>query len=197
MALPFPRGRTSQQRVSWRRLLGVGLLAAALAGLSGLAIERWWFGSSDAAAAARVESLVRREFDGMTAALTAVASRIASDPAARDQAARPETARALFDLVANARLASPRPDDIAVTVYDAVQSEARAWSGRPSDIPSDRVVGPQQLFLTRTALGLRLVLVQPIVGIEGDTNGSRRGAGGAADRLSRAPAGAALAPAAD
>jgi signal transduction histidine kinase len=178
-------------------LLGVGLVAAALAGLSGLAIERWWFGSSDAAAAARVESLVRREFDGMTAALTAVASRIASDPAARDQAARPETARALFDLVANARLASPRPDDIAVTVYDAVQSEARAWSGRPSDIPSDRVVGPQQLFLTRTALGLRLVLVQPIVGTEGDTNGSRLGAVGAEHVLSRAPAGAAIAPAED
>ncbi len=49
--------------------------------------------------------------------------------------------------------ASPRPDDIAVTVYDAVQSEARAWSGRPSDIPADRVVGPQQLF--RDAHGAR------------------------------------------
>jgi signal transduction histidine kinase len=177
-------------------LLGAGLLAAALTGLSGLAVERWWLGSTDAAAAARVESLVRREFDGMTAALTAVATRIASDPAARDQAAQLETARALFELVANARLASPHPDDIAVTVYDAVRSEASAWSGRPSDIPPDRVVGPQQLFLTRTALGLRLVLVQPIVGTEGDTNG-RLGAVGAEHVLSRAPAGAAIAAADD
>ena len=46
-----------------------GLTAAALAGLAGVALERWWLGPTDATAAARVESLVRREFGGMIAAL--------------------------------------------------------------------------------------------------------------------------------
>ncbi len=171
MALPFParpprpitRARPVLQQVSWRRLLPAGLTAAALAGLAGVVLERWWLGPTDATAAARVESLVRREFDGMTAALAEVATahcrairRRASWPTVPEAAPRP------LRPGGHARASSPHPDDIAVTVYDAVRGEARAWSGRPSDIPPDRIVGPQDLFVTRTALGLRLVHVQPI-----------------------------------
>ena len=136
MALPFPgdrpghtRARTVQQQVSGRGLRTAGLIAAALAGLAGMVFERWWLGSTDATAAARVEALVRREFDGMTAALAQVATAIAAHPSARELAAVPEATPALFDLVATARASSPRPGDIAVTVYDAVRGEARAWSG--------------------------------------------------------------------
>ena len=195
MPLPFPsdrprfsRGRPSQ-RVSWRRLLVAGLTAAVLAGLAGVGLERWWLGPTDATAAARVESLFRREFDGMTAALAEVATTIATSPAARDLAAGPEAARTLFDLLANVRRTSPHPDDISVTVYDAIREEARAWSGRPSDIPPERVVGPQDLFVTRSALGLRLVQVTPINGADG----RRLGAVAVEHVLSRAAAGAAIA----
>jgi signal transduction histidine kinase len=182
------------QHVSWRRLLMAGITAAGLAGLAGVAVERWWLGPTDAAAAARVEALVRAEFGGMTAALTEVASRIAAHPAARELEAGPDAATALFDLLRSARSTSPHPDDIAVTVYDAVRGDARAWSGRPSDnIPADRIVGPQDLFVTRTALGLRLVHVQPIA----DADGRRVGAVAAEHVLSRAAAGAAIAPADD
>ena len=80
----------------------------------------------------------------MTAALAEVATAIATNPAARELAAGPEAARALFELLANVRGASPHPDDIAVTVYDAIRDEARAWSGRPSDIPPERIVGPAE-----------------------------------------------------
>ena len=88
-----PASGRSLQPVSWRRLLVAGLTAAALAGLAGVALERWWLGPTDATAAARVESLVRREFDGMTAALAEVATAIAANPAARELAAGPEAAR--------------------------------------------------------------------------------------------------------
>ena len=174
--------------MSWRRLLVAGLIAAALAGLAGVGLERWWLGPTDATAAARVESLFRREFDGMTAALAEVATSIAANPTARQLAAGPEAAT-LFDLLANVRGTSPHPDDISVTVYDAIRVEARAWSGRPSDIPPERVVGPQNLFVTRSALGLRLVQVTPINGADG----RRLGAVAVEHVLSRAAAGAAIA----
>jgi signal transduction histidine kinase len=193
--------------VSWRRLLLAGLTAAAAAGLAGVALERWWLGPNDATAAAYVEALVRQEFGGMIAALADVATGIATDPAARAPEDQAEAARTLFDLLARERAASPHPDDIAVTVYDAIRSEARAWSGRPSDIPPERIVGPQDLFVTRTALGLRLVQVQPIVSVGGGnvagdgpagvTDGRRLGAVAAEHVLSRAAAGAAIASADD
>ena len=213
MALPFPHDRPGRSRahpalrlVNWRRLLLAGLTAAALAGLAGAALERWWLGPTDATAAARVESLVRREFGGMIAALAEVATGIAADPAARAPEDEAEAVRTLFDLLTRTRGTSPHPDDIAVTVYDVIRNEARAWSGRPSDnIPPERIVGPQDLFVTRTALGLRLVHVEPIVGVAGGPAGGsaggndrrRLGAVAAEHVLSRAAAGAAIASADD
>ena len=93
---------------------------------------------------------------------------------------------------------TPRPDDIAVTVYDAVRGDARAWSGRPtSDIPPDRIVGPQDLFVTHSVLGLRLVQIVPILGMEGGKEGRRVGTVAVEHVLSRATAGAAIAPVED
>jgi signal transduction histidine kinase len=176
--------------VSWRRLLGSGLLAAALAGLAGGALERWWFGADSAAAASRVEALVRRQFDEMTTSLVEVATGIARNPtAAASLAAGADGARPLFDLVAEVRLRSRRPDSIAVTVYDD-SGHAQAWAGRPSDIPSERTSGGEDLFLLRSALGLRLVQMFPITGADG----RRLGSVAAEHVLSRAVAGAAIAP---
>jgi signal transduction histidine kinase len=173
------------------RLLAGGLLAAALAGLAGGALERWRFGPTDQSAAANVDVLVRREFDRMAGVLTAVASRIANDSsAAQALAAGQEAVPTLFDLLATARGDSPRPDDIAVTVYDA-NGVARAWSGRPSEIEKNRTNGRQDLFVTRSALGLRLVHLHPIQG----PDGGRTGAVAVEHVLSRATAGAAIAPA--
>jgi signal transduction histidine kinase len=179
--------------VSWRRLLLGGLLAAVLAALAGGALERWWFGSSDLTAAARVETAVRRDFESMADALAEVATGIAgSSTAASGLAAGEEEVRTLFELLASVRSQSPHPDDIAVTVYDA-QGVARAWSGRPSEIDSEHTVGHRDLFVMRSALGLRLVLVHPIVGPEA----RRLGAVAAEHVLARATAGAAIAPAED
>jgi signal transduction histidine kinase len=175
--------------VSSTRLLACGLLAAALAGLGGGALERWRFGPTDQSAAANVEVLVRREFDRMAGVLTNVASRIANDSsAAQALAAGQEAVPTLFDLLATARADSSRPDDIAVTVYD-VNGVARAWSGRPSEFEKDRTKGQQDLFVTRSALGLRLVHLRPIQG----SDGGRTGAVAVEHVLSRSTAGAAIA----
>jgi signal transduction histidine kinase len=183
----LPRDR----QVSWRRLLISGLVAAALAGLGGALLERWRFGPTDVTAADHVEALVRQEFDRMASVLSDVASRIATDVNTSGSLAAGEAeVPTLFDLVASARAASPRPEDIAVTVYDGIDV-ARAWSGRPSEIESDRTAGKQDLFVTRSSLGLRLVHVQPIAG----PDGRRLGAVVAEHVLSRTTAGAAIAPA--
>jgi signal transduction histidine kinase len=160
--------------VSWRRLIAAGVTAAALVALAGGAFEFWRFGRLDTAAASRVEAHVRREFDGMTAALSAVASRIAKDPtAARGLGPGEHAARILFDLVATARNVSPVPEQIAVTIYDA-HNAARAWVGRPSDIPAaaDRSSGPASFFVAPSPVGLRLVHVEPVFNAEGKRLGA-------------------------
>jgi signal transduction histidine kinase len=175
--------------VSWRRLLGCGLLAAALAGVAGGVLERWWFGADTTAAAARVETLVRRQFDAMTASLVRVATAIARDPAApASLAAGSDGARPLFELLAAVRSRSEEPDSIAVTVYDD-RGLALAWSGRPSDIPTERTSAAEDLFVLRSALGLRLVRVSPIAAADG----RRLGAVAVEHVLSRTVAGAAIA----
>jgi hypothetical protein len=179
--------------VSWRRVLACGFLAAATAGLAGGALERWWFGPTDATAATRVEVLVRREFDRMAGVLTTIASGIATDAVTVEGLTVSSDAEPrLFDLLADTRATAPRPDDIAITVYDS-RGVARAWSGRPSEIDRQRTVGGEDLFVTRSALGLRLVHVHPIVIGDGRPLGSVA----IEHVLLRATAGAAIAPGED
>ncbi len=139
-------------------------MLALLAALGGAAFELWRFGSSEAAAAARVEREVRTTFDRMTTVLTQVAAGVATDPAAaRDLSAGPEAARNLFELV-DRRLSEARTpaDAVAVTIYDT-EGVAHAWVGRPSDVRvPERLAGPPAFFVTQSPLGLRLVHVLPI-----------------------------------
>jgi signal transduction histidine kinase len=180
------------RRVSSRRLLAAGVLLAAVAAAAGGLLELWRFGASEAAAAARVELHVRRDFERMIGVLSRVASAIANDPVApRGLAAGEDAARDLFDLI-DRRLpeAGASARAIAVTIYEARGGTARAWVGRPSDIVSDRLSGPSAFFVTPSPLGLRLVHVLPIAGPDGRRLGSV-----AAERgLSPAPVSAAIAP---
>jgi signal transduction histidine kinase len=160
------------RRVSWRRILTAGACVTALVLVSGGVFERWRFGPTADTAAARAERHVQSRFNAMIAALDTVSERLARDPnvAAAMQAGE-DRARSLFDLTAQARVTSAQPDDIAVTVYDAA-FVARAWAGRPSEIPRERAGGERTLFVTRSPLGLRLVQVQPIFAPEGQRLGA-------------------------
>ena len=119
--------------MSPRRLLVSGLALALIAAVSGTVVELWRFGSTQAAAAARVEQEVRQSFDRMTAVLTRVALGVASDPAAaRAVSGGPEAARDLFELV-DKRLseAGTVPDTVAVTAPDRTSRYAvRCTSSR-------------------------------------------------------------------
>jgi signal transduction histidine kinase len=179
----------ADRRVSGRRLLAAGLLAASLAGLAGGALEWWWFGPDADAAAGRGEAHVRDAFDRMTGLLSRVGGSIAEDPAAGAALdAGPDDARVLFDLVQR-RVAESggNADDLSVTVFDAA-GDARAWIGRPSDTYGPRLSGPPSFFVTPSALGLRLVHVLPVTG----ASGGRVGAVAAEHVLSPARAAAAI-----
>ena len=158
--------------MSWRRLLVLGVCAAAAVVLAGGLLEWRWFGPSTRAAGERADRYVQARFDAMVASLERVAQRIAGDPAAAAAiSSGDEGAPVLFDLTAAARASGATPDEIAVTVYD-VTFEARAWAGRASELPRERIGGPTTLFVTRSPLGLRLVHVQPIGGPDGTRVGS-------------------------
>ena len=178
-----------ERHVNWRRLLAGGILFTALTAIAGGALELWWFGATDAAAARRVEREIRQRFDAMVRVITQASERVGANPSAvAGLNAGQDGARQLFDVAREARRTSAAPDEIAISIYDQV---ARAWAGAPSDIPNDRIAGPSTLFVTPSPLGLRLVHVRPITTPEG----ARLGAVATEHVLSPAPVGTTLTPA--
>ena len=128
-----------ERHVSWRRLLAGGIVATALLAMGGGALELWWFGASNAAAARRADREIHRRFDAMVRAVTQVSELVGGNPAAVESlSASTDDARPLFDLVREARRSSEAADQIAVTIYDQA-IVARAWAGAPSDIPNERI----------------------------------------------------------
>jgi signal transduction histidine kinase len=155
-----------------RRLLVVGFLVAAAAGLAAAAVEGWRVGMTRAGAFARAERDVRARFDSATATLVRTASAIAGRPdvnaalaagrdAGRALPGRSENAQTLFTI-----LDSDVDEPTAVTIYDS-RGSIRAWTGRASDIPLDRITGPSALFVAPGPVGLRLVQVVPVTSSTG------------------------------
>jgi signal transduction histidine kinase len=150
---------------SLRRIYAGGLACAVLATVVGLALERARFGSSDADALSRVEASVRSEIAAVNASLTEIAASAARDPGLFDAAARDPagpSATALFDR-ADQSLQGRTPEVFAVTAYRPSGSGTPlAWSGRPSDIPVERLSEAEAFFVESGPLGLRLVYVRPV-----------------------------------
>jgi signal transduction histidine kinase len=186
---PREERRRAPRRVSWRRILLAGLSAAALIAAVGLLLERMRLGQGLEGAMARAEAEVRRDFDRMTSELAAVASSIASADAtsralvdAGVQGAGEDAARTLFDIVA----ARTQPN-LAVTVYSMPSALARAWTGRPSDIPVERIRNPRAWFVAPSPQGLRLVHIVPV-----SADGQTVGVVAAERALSSSPAAASI-----
>jgi len=157
---------TGDRRVSVARLFAGGCVAVLLVLLGGAAIEVARLGTTDAAAAGRLEALVRAEFTEMTALVSARARGIADDTAAIEAMAtgaeNDAAVRTLFDVTGRAQQGRSGDDPaLAATIYDA-SGNARAWAGRASDLSADRTTGPESLFVTPTPLGLRLVFLEPM-----------------------------------
>jgi nitrogen fixation/metabolism regulation signal transduction histidine kinase len=140
-----------------------GTAAALLTAAGGVALERRRFGADDREAVARIERELVQQFTRSGAAVAATAASIATHrELIRGAAADEADARALFDLLERS-IPSGATAVTGISVYNAA-GEPVAWTGRVSDLPPERTLGPAALFVAPDALGLRLVRVQPVAG---------------------------------
>ena len=147
---------------SLRRIFLVGLVCAAVTAAVGLALERSRFGPSPQEAMARVERSVRAEIHNVAEALEDIAATVSREPALFDTAAAdPAGARPLLDRADQALQGRTR-GVFAVTAYRP-SGTPLAWSGVPSEIGVERLVGPETYFVAPGPLGLRLVYVTPVL----------------------------------
>ena len=148
--------------VGWRRLVLGGLACSVVAFLAGRALELWWLGGSEQAAFERIEREVRARFDEMSASLRATAGSLAArDDLIQGVTSDQDAVRSLFEIM-RATVAEQGPPDLALTVYgrDAI---ALAWSGQPSEIPRERILGEPALLVAPGPFGPRLVHLEPVI----------------------------------
>jgi signal transduction histidine kinase len=146
-----------------RRVLAGGVACLVAIGLGGLAGERVRFGADYPAARDRIAADVQQQFSTLSRQLDAAVARVSTDPAlvaaveSREATAR----RELFARLA-AAAGTPAPATVTLSVYGGMDARAVAWAGRPSPLPSERITGPDALFLARSSTGLRLTRVSPV-----------------------------------
>jgi signal transduction histidine kinase len=146
-----------------RRICLTGVICATLAAAIGLALERARFGSTDPDAFARVETSVRSEIAAVASTLGDIALSVAREPALFEAAdADPAGARALLDRT-DQSLDGRAPGTFAVTAYRPIGAWPLAWSGVPSEIPVERIGGPEEFFVAPGPLGLRLIYIRPVL----------------------------------
>ena len=143
----------------WRiAITGIGLVAATV--LVGGLLERARMGSSDVAAAARVEADVRARFDDIMATLRRTSETIAGQSALIDRAGADPAATNALMAAAESALAVRPNDIVALTVYGA-DNTPLAWSGRPSELTTQRLSAPEAFFVSPGPLGPRLIHTRP------------------------------------
>ena len=154
-------------RVSLVAAIGVALFLG-----GGWLAERWWFGPTDDGAFARVESSVKQRFEEMAGSLEATAARLVErSEVIAGMSGDPDSLAALFAVTRAAPTADG--EDIAITVYGPAAA-ARGWTGRPSEIPAERILGDRVFFVAPGPLGLRLVYIEPVFDAPDDDAPLRR-----------------------
>jgi signal transduction histidine kinase len=153
---PAPRARA---RI--RTILVAGIALAALTLAAGRVVERARLGASDAEARQRVVREVTDVIAARVRALQVTARSTGIRASQLEQAATdPEAARALFERLG--ALLGVEEGRGALTAYGPATTPL-AWSGRPSELPVERVGGPAAVFVVPGIGGPRLVAVEPIV----------------------------------
>ena len=143
-----------------RRIVATALGCALAAAVLGGALEWVRLGSSDSTALPRIQSDVRSGFDEIVAALRTTGESIAREPALIETAGGiASDPRKLMDLTDSTLAARPR-EIAAITVYGADNSPL-AWSGRPSELPVERIGGSEGFFVTPGPVGPRLIHILP------------------------------------
>jgi signal transduction histidine kinase len=146
------------------RLTLTGVAAALLVSATGWALQRTLLGANEADARARVEANVRSAFAEMATGLRDISASVSNPELVRAAAAEDTTAaRQLFTAARDAIAGEGEDADAAVTLFSS-DGTPIAWAGRASDLPAARLSGGEAWFLSRVALGPRLVYVRPVVG---------------------------------
>ncbi len=147
----------------WSRVLVVVAVTAAGVAAAGRLVELTRYGATSDDTFVRVEQHVREQFDDLAVTLERRAVALATDPAVADRLTAQSNRASLAELFELTHAgAAETSSDFAVTVYDGTAT-ARAWSGRPSELPLARILGDATFFIATSPLGLRLVYVEPIV----------------------------------
>ncbi len=173
-AVSWPRAAAQAARLG---LIGLG--AALVVALAGTAIERSRLGTTPQEGRGRVAADLRAHVATLVMSVRASSAQIAGD--ARLPRALSGDQVAVRDVfgAADATLAASGDPDGAITIYGPTGTPV-AWSGRPSELPSERVTGPDAIFTHQSSAGLRLVLVRPVAD---PANASRRIGSVAAERV--------------
>ncbi len=155
-------------RLRLTRILIVGAAVSGAAWAGGRALERVMLGGDQGVARRRVETEVRAAFDNMARSLHAIAAPL-NAPSVIQAAAIGDTPASirLFDAAdTSLRRFAPagarRADELELAVTAYADGQPVAWSGRPSELPPDRLLGPESWFVAQGPLGLRLVYVAPV-----------------------------------
>ena len=148
-------------RATYVAVAAAGVAAALLTTVGGVLLERRRFGIDDADSVARIEREVSDQFTRSGGAIAAVATSLAAErDLIRGASGDESAARGLFEVVERATPRAARATT-GVTVYSAA-GDPLAWSGRVSNLPPERTLGPEAVFVAPDALGLRLIRVQPV-----------------------------------
>ena len=166
-----------------RRTLIVALVGGASIVGAGMLAEMWWFGPTVESAFGRVQRAVRQSFDVRALALLETTREVARHPDIAADLTRPTARPRLFEL-SRAAVFRPTGGGFSITIYDGA-GDARAWAGRPSEIPDERILGGRAYFVAPGPLGLRLVHVEPILL---DADAEMRRVGSVAGELVLSPA---------
>jgi len=109
----------------------------------------------------RVQAEIRDRFERSASSLGAIATRVGRQSRRRSSATpRPAGIRRL-SILSPPHCRKTAPGGPGVTVCDTAAAPL-AWAGRVSDLPKARVQGPAAIFIAPSALGPRLIRVEPV-----------------------------------
>jgi signal transduction histidine kinase len=149
------------RRAAWRVFVA-GVVCAGLAAVGGMAGERIRFGADYLATRDRLAADAQRQFSTLGARLNHALAGVRDEPvlATAVNSRDASSVRDLFDRLAAIEESLGLPSD-ALAVYSA-EGRPLAWAGRPGPLPTDRLSGPDALFLVPSAGGLRLTRVAAV-----------------------------------
>ena len=154
----------------WSRLLLIPVIVAITAVSLGYAVEWYFYGLNEADSFARVKHQTEGQFRDLSEFLTVSSERLATIPEVAVQLSTESNrqSRTLLFTLARDTTSDAYPN-LATTIYDGTAT-ARAWTGRPTELPLTRILGGASIFIIENPLGLRLVALHPIEGYPADTD---------------------------